>query len=153
MTHRFTISLETELAREFDSLIAERGYASRSEAVRDLLRGAIGRERLAGRRAPWCIAALSYLYDHGRRELSERLAALQHAHADLCVATTHAHLARKECLETLILRGRTEAVRRFADAVIAERGVHYGKLNLVPLRHAPGPARGARGRAGKAQAQ
>ncbi|MFZ1444417.1 MAG: ribbon-helix-helix protein, CopG family, partial [Candidatus Dechloromonas phosphoritropha] len=38
---RFTISLDESLAREFDELIAARGYGNRSEAVRDLIRGAI----------------------------------------------------------------------------------------------------------------
>ena len=35
---RITISLDTELAREFDALMAERGYNNRSEAMRDILR-------------------------------------------------------------------------------------------------------------------
>ena len=35
---RMTISLDADLAAEFDRLIAERGYRNRSEAVRDLLR-------------------------------------------------------------------------------------------------------------------
>ncbi|MEY2896406.1 MAG: nickel-responsive regulator, partial [Pseudomonadota bacterium] len=33
---RFTISLDDDLAHEFDSLIAARGYVNRSEAVRDI---------------------------------------------------------------------------------------------------------------------
>ena len=57
----------------------------------------------------------------------------------------HAHLDHDHCLETVILRGPTLAVRRFADAVCAERGVHHGKLNLIsvelhlPHRHDHGP--------------
>ena len=35
---RITISLDADLAAEFDRLIAERGYQNRSEAVRDVLR-------------------------------------------------------------------------------------------------------------------
>jgi metal-responsive CopG/Arc/MetJ family transcriptional regulator len=35
---RFTISLDENLATAFDELIQERGYATRSEAVRDILR-------------------------------------------------------------------------------------------------------------------
>lgn len=35
---RFTISLDESLAQAFDNLIKERGYATRSEAVRDILR-------------------------------------------------------------------------------------------------------------------
>ena len=35
---RFTISLDADLAVEFDKLIKARGYGNRSEAVRDMLR-------------------------------------------------------------------------------------------------------------------
>jgi len=47
---RFTISLDEALASQFDQLIAARGYSNRSEAVRDLIRGAIERIACAKRR-------------------------------------------------------------------------------------------------------
>jgi CopG family nickel-responsive transcriptional regulator len=40
---RFTISLDKSLARAFDELIKDRGYATRSEAVRDILRTHLSR--------------------------------------------------------------------------------------------------------------
>ena len=39
---RFTISLDDELAAQFDTLIARKGYVNRSEAVRDLIRAQLG---------------------------------------------------------------------------------------------------------------
>lgn len=128
---RFTISLEPSLATDFDRLIAERGYTNRSEAVRDMLRAAVEQHRLAREQTGHCVASLSYVYGHHERELAERLTALQHEHHDLCVATTHVHLDHDDCLESVMLRGTTAAVRRFADAVIAERGVRHGQLNLI----------------------
>lgn len=128
---RFTISLEPALALDFDRLIAERGYTNRSEAVRDMLRAAVEQHRQARGAAGHCVASLSYVYGHHARELAERLTALQHEHHDLCVATTHVHLDHDDCLETLLLRGATQAVRRFADALVAERGVRHGQLNLI----------------------
>lgn len=128
---RFTISLDDDLAREFDALIAARGYSNRSEAVRDMIRAQLESLRLERDEAPHCVAALSYVYNHHERELAERLTTLQHDHHDLAVATLHAHLDHEHCIESQILRGPTEAVRRFADRVIAERGVRHGKLNLV----------------------
>lgn len=126
---RFTISLDEKLAKEFDRLIQARGYDNRSEAVRDILREKLEQNRLARDEAPYCIAALSYIYDHRERELAERLTARQH---DLCVSTMHAHLDHDNCMETVILRGPTGAVREFANAMMAERGVRHGALNLVP---------------------
>ena len=130
---RFTISLDDSLASQFDTLIAGRGYGNRSEAVRDLIRAAIESDR---RRAPpsgHCVANLSYVYNHHERDLAERLTGLQHDHHDLTVAALHSHLDHENCLESVILKGPTAAVRRFADALIAERGVRHGRLNLIAL--------------------
>jgi CopG family nickel-responsive transcriptional regulator len=130
---RFTISLDATLAQDFDRLIRDRGYTNRSEAVRDMLRRAIEQHRQAQEASGDCVASLSYVYGHHERELAERLTALQHEHHDLCVATTHVHLDHDDCLETLLLRGPAAAVRRFADALIAQRGVRHGQLNLVSV--------------------
>lgn len=135
---RFTISLDDRLAAEFDAWITQRGYASRSEAVRDLLRDELERARQLHDASRHCVASLSYVFNHHQRDLMERLTALQHEHHDLAVATTHAHLDHDHCLETVILRGPTKAVRRFADSLCAERGVHHAKLNLITVEtHAP----------------
>ncbi len=135
---RFTISLDDQLAREFDRLIAERGYDNRSEAVRDILRGHLDRLRESSDVDGPCVATLSYVYNHHERELAERLVGLQHAHHDLTLSTMHAHLDHDHCIETVILKGPARTVRRFADALVAERGVRHGQLNLVMLE--PGPA-------------
>jgi len=133
MTERFTISLDARLAEQFDRLIHAKGYRNRSEAVRDILRHHLESHRLATEQAPHCIASLSYIYNHHERDLAERLTAHQHDHHDLCVSTMHAHLDHDNCLETVILRGPTTEVRRFAERLIAERGVRHGNLNLVPV--------------------
>jgi CopG family nickel-responsive transcriptional regulator len=130
---RFTVSLDTELAEEFDRMIARRGYRNRSEAVRDLLRGALEQSRAQEAATGHCVASLSYVYDHHARDLAERLVALQHGQHDLTVATMHVHLDHDNCLETAVLRGPAKAVRSFADAVVAERGVRHGQLNLVAV--------------------
>ena len=130
---RFTISLDAELAREFDRLIAERGYGNRSEAVRDLIRSQLENWRQSHDEAPHCVANLSYVYNHHERELAERLTAIQHDHHDLTLATMHAHLDHENCFESTFLRGPTVAVRKLAEALIAERGVRHGKLNLVSV--------------------
>ena len=130
---RFTISLDEDLAREFDALIAARGYSNRSEAVRDLIRARLEADRLAQGEAPHCVANLSYVYNHHERDLAERLTALQHDHHDLTVATLHAHLDHENCLESAILKGPTAAVRRFAERLIAEPGVRHGQLSVVAV--------------------
>ena len=130
---RFTISLDDALAAAFDAWLAGRGYATRSEAVRDLLRAELARAAAQAGvvDATECVASLSYVYDHHERRLAARLTALQHERHELVVAATHVHLDDVHCLETVVLRGDGAAVRRLAEAVCAERGVLHGQVNLI----------------------
>lgn len=129
---RLTMSLDDELADAFEALVRSRGYENRSEAFRDLLRQDLGNERLRDRPDEPCLATLSYVYNHHQRQLASRLAGFQHDHHELTVSTMHVHLDHEHCLETVILRGRTDEVQAFADAVMAQSGVSHGHLHLVP---------------------
>jgi CopG family nickel-responsive transcriptional regulator len=128
---RFTISLDENLASAFDELIKERGYATRSEAVRDILRTHLQHSAEKRDTRGFCVANLSYVYNHHERELAERLTSIQHAHHELTVSTMHAHLDHDQCIETVMLKGPVKRVRQFAEEIIAERGVRHGLLNLV----------------------
>jgi CopG family nickel-responsive transcriptional regulator len=132
LMQRVTITLDDELMTELDQIIAARGYQNRSEAIRDLARSGIRQaaETLGKQRD--CVAALVYVYDHNARQLSKRLADTFHDHHELSLASIHAHLDHESCMEVTILRGKTDKVQHFAEHVIAERGVHHGRLVLVP---------------------
>ena len=130
---RITISINSALAAEFDQLIAARGYKNRSEAVRDLVRQHLEVQRQVHPPSGHCVANLSYVYNHHERDLAERLTALQHDQHDLTVATLHAHLDHDNCMESVILRGSTSAVRVFSDALMAQRGVRHGRLHVVAV--------------------
>jgi CopG family nickel-responsive transcriptional regulator len=127
---RVTISLEDSLAARFDATVRDRAYASRSEAVRDLVRRAVDGARLTTATGA-CVANLSYVYNHRTRTLAARLLDLQHANHTLVVSTTHVILDHDAVFETVVLRGATAAVTAFADRIIAERGVRFGAINLV----------------------
>lgn len=131
--NRFTISLDENLATAFDELIKERGYATRSEAVRDILRTHLQASRERRDTKGSCVANLSYVYNHHERELSERLANIQHDHHDMTISTMHAHLDHEQCIETVMLKGPVSKVRDFAQEIMAERGVRHGQLNLVSV--------------------
>ncbi|MBK1658565.1 nickel-responsive transcriptional regulator NikR [Paracraurococcus ruber] len=131
--HRITITIDEELLAVVDALAAAKGYASRSEAIRDLLRAETARTAALAPATP-CVATLSYVYDHAARDLARRLAAEHHAHHDLSIASLHVHLDHDSCLEVAALRGQAGAVRRFADAVTAGRGVRHHALHMVPAR-------------------
>lgn len=129
---RVTISIDDDLGEAFDEFIESKGYESRSEAVRDLIRKALDLRRaeaVGGR----CVANLSYIYNHHTRSLGQRLTEVAHQHHDLIVATMHIHLDHANCLESTVLKGQTSKVRAFADGVAAERGVTFTELNLISV--------------------
>ncbi|HWQ38681.1 MAG TPA: nickel-responsive transcriptional regulator NikR [Burkholderiales bacterium] len=130
---RFTISLSDELAQQFDELLKKKGYQNRSEAVRDMVRTELAAASIERHEAPFCVAALSYVYNHHARDLAERLTELQHAHHDIVLSSMHVHLDHDNCMETLILRGATDQVSKFAHTLMAEPEVRHGRLNLVPV--------------------
>ena len=130
---RLTISVDDDLAQEFDRLVANKGYLNRSEAFRDLVRRELGQAELVAGKAISCVATVSYVYDHRERQLSNRLAQIQHDHHDVTVASQHVRLDHDNCLETVILKGSIAAVRACADSLIAQTGVRHGNVHLVPV--------------------
>jgi CopG family nickel-responsive transcriptional regulator len=129
---RITITIDDDLLASIDALAGRRGYASRSEAIRDMLRDAAKQEKVTDG-ATHCVASLTYVYDHSVRDLPQRLVDAQHAHHDLGIATTHVHFDHDHCLEVALLRGSAAAIQHHADSLTAQRGVRYAHLHLIPL--------------------
>jgi CopG family nickel-responsive transcriptional regulator len=127
---RFSVSLESDLLEEFDRFLAQEKYATRSEAIRQLLR-----ERLtlaaveAG--AEDVTASLTLVYDHHRTNLLEKLLELQHQHTERVVATLHVHLDHDHCMEVIVLRGQANILGRFAAELRGLKGIHQGQLAIA----------------------
>jgi CopG family nickel-responsive transcriptional regulator len=117
---------------DLERMIAERGYQNRSEAIRDFTRAGMQQAAQKLGKSGNCVAALVYLYDHAARDLSRRLVENYHGHHDLSVATLHVHLDDDNCMEVTALKGTGAEVQHFADHIIAERGVRYGRLVMIP---------------------
>jgi CopG family transcriptional regulator, nickel-responsive regulator len=130
---RITISLDDDLADRFDARVRDKGYENRSEAVRDLLRRTLEESDVASGASRYCVAVVSYVYNHHERELASRLADLHHDHHDLSLSTMHVHLDHEQCVETVIVRGPTRQAVAFAESVIAQSGVRHGKINVISV--------------------
>jgi CopG family nickel-responsive transcriptional regulator len=145
---RITITLEEDLAEALDAFMAGRGYASRSEAIRDLTRMGMARAAEDAGGAGQAAGALVYVYDPTTRDLAARLAERRRARHDLTTMAAQVALDHAACLEVTMLAGEADDLRAFADGVLSERGVRHGRLVLAPVEtvthahaHGEGPAR------------
>ena len=118
------------LLRDFDRYCEQRGYANRSEAIRDLIRDALV-EDLGAREGEMVAGSLTLVYDHHTGDLSQRLVEAQHDAHHLVLSTLHVHLDHDNCLEMLALRGKSAEVKAFAERLIAVKGVKHGKFVLT----------------------
>lgn len=127
------MSLDSGLLVRFDGWMARHGYTNRSEAMRDLIRGALVEQEWADPRAE-VVAALSVIYDHDSHDLAQGMADIQHRGFRAVLCSQHVHLDRHLCLEVVLLRGRAAELRRLTDRIIATRGVRAGKLTLMSTK-------------------
>jgi len=130
---RTTLSIDQDLAEDFNRWMAARGYDNRSEAIRDLMRAALVQAEWEDPDA-MVVAVLSLIYDHESRSLAQELTHIQHADHRAVLCSQHVHLDEQRCLEVVLLRGRAGNLRRLADTIIATRGVRAGKLTLMSPR-------------------
>lgn len=126
---RFGVSLDKELSKKFDTLIAQKGYKNRSEAIRDLIR-----EELVKReweRGKEVTGAVALVYDHHKRDLISILTDIQHEFHHLIISTQHVHLDHDNCLEIVVVKGRPNMVQKLAEGLRSTKGVKYGSLSMA----------------------
>ena len=124
---RISLSFPPDLLKRFDAFSREKGYATRSKAVGDLVRDRLTQEEWRSTDEE-VIGAVSLVYDHHTRDLASRLTDLQHHHHGEVVVTTHVHIDEHKCLEITVLRGKPDEVRRIGEQLISTRGVLHGKM-------------------------
>ncbi len=133
---RFGVSIENSLLESFDSLVSNRGYATRSEALRDLIRDALVQSHIEAKQTgAEVLGSLTLVYDHHARDLAEQMAELQHEHHSMVVSVLHVHISHDDCMEVIVLRGRINKVRQLADSLLSLKGVKHGKLFVTLPSH------------------
>ncbi len=124
--------MDSGLLKSFDKYIAGKGYANRSEAIRDLIRNnLVEKEWKAGTRET--VGTVTIVYDHHTRELSDILTNIQHQYHTSIISNLHVHLDSHNCLEILVVKGKGRDIKKIADKLIGTKGVKHGKLTTTTL--------------------
>lgn len=127
---RFSVSIEDDLLAQFDEYCKREQCATRSEAVRQLIRDMLTREAWASG-SKEVAGSLTLVYDHHRPQLRDHLVQLQHDHSNLIVSTLHAHLTHDVCLEVIVLRGPAGKLQQIASRLKGLKGIYKGELVMA----------------------
>ncbi len=130
---RFGVSLEPELLKKFDRIIKKKGYGSRSEAIRDLIRNETVKQILENENET-VVGTLTIVYDHDASNVTNKLLDVQHLHHKNVLSTMHVHLDEHNCLEVIVVSGKAKDVRSIADRITSIKGVKHGKLTVTKKR-------------------
>ncbi|MBW1926850.1 MAG: nickel-responsive transcriptional regulator NikR [Deltaproteobacteria bacterium] len=129
---RFGVSIPLGLIRAFDKYIREREYSNRSEAIRDLIREKlIEQEWEKEFEGQVVVGAITYVFDHHKRELVDSIIDIQHNFPDHVIVSQHVHLDHHNCLEVAIVRGEPDALRNLAYKLKALKGVKHCQLTMT----------------------
>ncbi len=127
---RFSVSLEDDLLEQFDRYRKREKFATRSEAIRQLLRDTLTKQAWAEQSRD-AAGTLTLVFDHHRPQLREQLMNIQHEHTELIVSTLHAHLTHDLCLEAIVLRGPSSRLQRIASELRGLKGIFKGELVIA----------------------
>lgn len=128
--NRIGVAIDSDLLEQFDRHIARRGYSNRSEAFRDLIRDELVEEASESPESK-VIGTVTLIYDHHVRMLNDKLIDMQHDSYHNILSTMHVHLDHDNCLEVLVVKGKSKDVRKIADALISTKGVKHGRLAIT----------------------
>ncbi len=127
---RFGVSIPDDLLDKFDVLIAEKGYTNRSEAIRDLIRDRLVEDEWSASEHE-VVGTVTVVYNHEQSDLAQKLTQIQHRQHELVISSLHVHLDQHNCLEVLVLRGRSDDVKKVGQLLISTRGVKHGKITTT----------------------
>lgn len=128
---RFGVSIDQDLLENYDRLITERGYATRSEALRDLIREALIQQKIETQSEVHALGSLTLVYDHHARNLVQEMGAIQHDFHDNILSVMHLHVSHDDCMEIVALRGVVSEIVELSNRLLSLKGIKNGKLFLT----------------------
>jgi CopG family nickel-responsive transcriptional regulator len=127
---RIGVSLEPDLLKSFDLMVAQKGYATRSEAIRDLIRNALVQESITHLEAH-AVGTITLVYEHSQGGVKENMMDVQHRHHATISSSIHVHLDEEKCLEVLVVHGTVESIQDLMKALTNVKGLTHGQPVMI----------------------
>ncbi len=132
---RFSVTMPQDLLQTLDDYTKRRGTANnRSEAIRDLVRDQLVKDEVEEPDAE-VVGTLTMVFNHHEGDLRDKLDHIQHEHCSTFISSLHVHLDQHTCLEVVLMRGKSELVRRLSDLLLGTKGVTHGNLVVTTVHN------------------
>lgn len=128
---RISMSLPKKVLADFDEVLKERGYQSRSKGIRDALQDYIVRHQWMNEMEGERIGIITIIYDHHYTGVMENLADIQHSFRNEINMNMHLHMTEKYCMEIVVVNGDISEIRELTDKLMRLKGVEHVKLTTT----------------------
>lgn len=126
---RLSFSIEQSLLEKLEALLLTQNYSNRSEFIRDLIRAQVVAQEWENNEE--AIGTITLVYNHHSRLLNEKLVELQHNYHQQILATTHVHLDKHLCVETVMVQGQAKEIHVLTDKLQQLKGVLHATLSMT----------------------
>ncbi len=147
---RLSMSLPSDLFRQLDVMVQERGLPSRSQLIAELIRHALADHGEETHPDALLAGTITLVYRSNMGRVRELLAQTQHEYLKEVISAQHVFLEDDQSLEVLLVQGPATRLRDLCDALRKVRGVQQLRLvtttALLPPLHEQVSFRGAKAR-------
>jgi CopG family nickel-responsive transcriptional regulator len=136
---RLSMSLPSNLYRQLDVMVLERGLPSRSQLIAELIRNALADHGEESHPDALLAGTITLVYRANMGRVREQLVQTQHEFLKEIISAQHVFLEDDQSLEVLLVQGPATRLRALCDALRKVRGVQQLKLftttALLPPLH------------------
>lgn len=129
---RVSMSLPEALLEDFDNVLADRAYTSRSKGIRDALNDYILRYKWMNEIEGNRVGVISIIYDYNYKGLMKKIADSKHEFKDYVDASMYIYLTDIYCLEIVAVKGDISKIKELIEKIMRLKGVENVKLISTP---------------------
>ena len=122
--------MEPELLAQFDELIEKKGYVSRSEAIRDLIRDSLAESEWKNEDM-MMTGVIVLVFDPQTGSVLDRLESVYRRWHDMVIFTNSVDIDGFYKLNTVTVNGRLSELKSLLTDLLSIKGVMRGKLTMA----------------------
>lgn len=115
---RFGVSFDPKLLERLDKIIKKKGYNNRSEAMRDIVREYVAKEKKEN-----IIGVIRLIFDPRIKSYQNKIADIENEYHCLINNVNKKYVDHHNCLELIEVKGKRERINKFVSRLKEAKGI------------------------------